>query len=99
MSYSLGTPLVLGQTAVGAGPATMVRNIDEPRTFQVTITGVATVSVEASNDGVNFIPLQAGITVSAGYTDDGAWGYVRANVTSYTSGSVTVVMGERNAGN
>jgi hypothetical protein len=91
----LAATLASAQAATGPGPWCRVRNVEEARTFQVTIAGVATVAIEASNDGINPIPLQVGVTTSAGFTDDGAWGYVRSNVTSYTSGSVTVIMGER----
>lgn len=94
-SNDLASTLTQAQAVAGPGPWIRVRNVEEARTFQVTIAGVATVAIEASNDGVNPIPLQVGIITSAGYTDDGAWGYVRSNVTSYTSGSVTAVMGER----
>lgn len=87
--------LIAAKTSTGAGTATPVRMIRDKRTFQVTVTGVAVVAIEGSNDGNNWITLQAGITSSAGFEDDAPWNYVRANVTSYTSGSVTVVMGEK----
>lgn len=87
--------LMAVQAATGAGASTPVRMIRDKRTFQVTINGIATVAIEGSNDGANWIMLQPGITSSTGYEDDAPWNFVRANVTSYTSGSVTVVMGEK----
>jgi hypothetical protein len=76
-------------------------------TFQATVTGTgavtATVDIEVSNDGTNWLDTVAGtITLSGttthsdGFTTTSApWKYVRANVTaiSGTSASVDVVMG------
>lgn len=87
--------MMAAQAATGAGPWVPVRQIRDKRTFQVTITGVATVTLEGSNDGVNAITLQPNIKASAGYEDDAPWNYMRANVTSYASGTVTAVMGEK----
>lgn len=87
--------MMAAQAATGAGAWVPVRQIRDLRTFQVTITGVATVALEGSNDGVNAVPLQANIKASAGYEDAAPWNYMRANVTSYASGTITVVMGER----
>ena len=87
--------LMAAQAATGAGAWVPVRMIRDKRTFQVTVTGTATVAIEASNDGVNAVTLQSGISASAGYEDDAPWNYMRANVTAYTSGSVTVAMGEK----
>jgi hypothetical protein len=89
------TKLVDGKTTAGAGLFYPVKRPDLERTFQISINGAANVTIEVSNDGVNAVPLAVGITASAGYQDDGAWGFVRANVTSITGGSVTVVMGEK----
>lgn len=87
--------LMAAQAATGAGPSIPVRMIRDKRTFQVSITGAAVVSIEGSNDGSNWITLQGSISSSTGYEDDAPWNYVRANVTSYTNGTVTVVMGEK----
>lgn len=87
--------LMAAQNTTGAGPSTPVRMIRDKRTFQVTITGTAVVALEGSNDGSNWVTLQSGISSSAGFEDDAPWNNVRANVTSYTSGTVTVVMGEK----
>lgn len=87
--------LMAAKAATGAGASTPVRMIRDKRTFQVTIIGTATVAIEGSNDGNNWVTLQSGVTSSSGFEDDAPWNYVRANVTSYTSGTVTVVMGEK----
>jgi hypothetical protein len=89
------TTIVSSKTTTGPSDWVRVRAPAKERTFQVSINGIATVSIEASNDGVNAVPLETGISSSTGYLDDGAWEYVRANITAVTSGSVTVVMGEK----
>lgn len=89
------TTLVSSKTNVGPGDWVNIRRPEVERTLQVSITGTATVSIEVSNDGKNAVALGTGITESAGYQDDGAWAFIRANVTSISGGSVTVVMGEK----
>jgi hypothetical protein len=88
------TTMTQNQAATGPGAWTKVRQTRDKRTFQITISGIATVSIEGSNDGVNAIVLQPGITSSIGYEDSAPWAYVRSNVTGYTSGLVTVILGE-----
>lgn len=88
------TTLTKDQAATGPGAWTKVRQTRDKRTFQITITGAAVVSIEASNDGINPIVLQSGIAASVGYEDSAPWSYVRSNVTGYTSGVVTVILGE-----
>lgn len=87
--------LVKDQAAPGVGQWVKVRNIKEERSIAITITGTASVTVEASNDGVNPVPLMSGITATSGYLDDGPWEYMRINVNSISSGTVTAVMGEQ----
>ncbi len=88
--------LIAAKTTTGPGASVPVRKIRDKRTFQVSINGVATVAIEGSNDNANWVTLLSGVTSSSGYEDDAPWNYVRANVTSYTSGNgVTVVMGEK----
>lgn len=90
------TTLISAKTTTGAGDWVPVRAIRDKRTFQVTVSGTATVAIEGSNDGVNPVTLQSGIVASAGFEDDAPWNYVRANVTSVSGGgSATVVMGEK----
>jgi hypothetical protein len=88
------TTLTQNQAATGPGAWTKVRQTRDKRTFQVTITGTANVSIEGSNDGVNPVVLQSGISASAGYEDSAPWNYVRSNVTSIANGIVTVILGE-----
>lgn len=89
------TTLVSSKTTTGPGDWVKIRRPELERTFQVSISGTATIDVEASNDGINPVPLASGLTASAGYQDDGSWSYVRVNVTAISGGSVTVVMGEK----
>jgi len=74
--------------------------------FQATVVGTgavaATVVIEGSNDGTNWVATTLGtITLSGttsatdGFTTDAPWMYVRARVTaiSGTGATVTVLMG------
>ena len=75
-------------------------------TFQATVVGTgavtANVTIEVSNDGINWcstvlgtIILSGTTTSSDGFTTDAPWKYVRANVIaiSGTGAAVTVLMG------
>lgn len=74
------------------------------RAFQASVVGTgavtATVLIEASNDGVNYL-LVATITLSGttsasdGYVCNVGWGYMRARLTaiSGTGAAVTVALG------
>jgi len=80
---------------------------DSPKsTFQATVQGTgavsATVVIDVSNDGVNWVSTVMGtITLSGttsssdGFTSDAPWKYVRARVTaiSGTGATVQVYMG------
>ncbi len=91
----MGTKFLMSQQAA-AGPGKWIPiDPSKKRTIQVVITGAATVSIEGSNDGANPVTLEHGILASKGYTDDDPWTYIRANLTDYTSGTVSVVMGEK----
>jgi hypothetical protein len=91
----MGTKALLQNvTTVGVSPWAPVTPGSLRHTFQVIISGAASVNLEGSNDGVNAVTLQSGIAASGGYTDNAPWQYYRANVTSISSGTVTVVMGE-----
>lgn len=95
-----------GVKEVIAGPSDGTMDTDN-RTFQVVGqttagAGSVTVAIEVSNNGVNYIALPSPITLTlstAAATDgtviQGAWAYVRANVTaiSGTGASVSVIMG------
>lgn len=60
------------------------------RVIQILITNTATVQMQVSVDGENWVSLGAAITSSGGYESEAPWPYTRANVTSYTSGTVSV---------
>ena len=95
-TYSLG---VFSATGSG-GP---VKNDGAQQTFQATLsnttTPAATVQIQVSNDGNQWLTLGT-ITLSGANATDGflastSWDKVRANVTaiSGTSATVTVTMG------
>ena len=50
--------------------------------------------IEASNDRTNWVTL-ATITASGGYESDAPWKFIRANVSVFTSGTVTVLLGRQ----
>ena len=63
------------------------------RVFQVLSTGNASVQMQASCDGKNWVSLGSAITASGGYESEAPWPYMRANMT-WTSGTVTVWMAD-----
>lgn len=90
-----------------SGPGASVAGTGK-RTFQAVLdanTGAsmsATVDIEVSNDGTNFITLgkitlsgTGGTTETDGFTSDAPWAYVRGNVTaiSGTGANVSLYMG------
>lgn len=88
-----------GSTATG----TAVVNIKDA-SFQATVSGTGTVSatviIECSNDGTDFltcgtITLSGTTSASDGFVSVGPWAYVRARCTaiSGTSAALSVVMG------
>ena len=89
-------------TTTGAGTNSQPIK-DAPKTYQAIVTGTgsvsATVVVEVSNDGVNFLSLGT-ITLSGttkafdGFASQATWNYCRGNVTAITAGNaVTLLMG------
>ena len=89
------TKLLAAATTTETGTA--VKPISKDRTFIATQTGgtSATVLIEVSNDGTNFITLSSiSLTVdTAGVATDAAWQFVRARISAIVGGSVTVYMG------
>ena len=83
--------LLKAVTATGAGGALVLGCAN--KVFQVTGTFVGTVAFEGSLDGTNYVSL-ATATAPGKYGNQEPWYWVRANVTAYTSGSITVVVGE-----
>jgi hypothetical protein len=106
-AYAGGTKLLTGATGTGAGSTFNVfgkLSEHNQRTFQATVTGTgavtATVLIQVSNDGTNFltlgtITLSGTTSASDGFASNAPWVHVRANVSaiSGTSAAVTVVMG------
>lgn len=85
------TTLTADQTATGPSAAQEAFGIH--KLFQFVISAAATVQIEGSNDGVNWAVLVDSSKTSSGlHADSSPWKYVRSNVTSYTSGTVSVVM-------
>lgn len=96
--------LLDGATATGAG--TSCTTVNTKRTFQASgsvsaSTGAASIDIEVSNDGTNWIVLGTisltlgTTTTSDGFVSDAPWKHVRANVDSIsgTDASVDVYMG------
>lgn len=79
--------------ATGAGPAQ--RCGVGKRTLQCTISGTATCAIQVSNDNSTWVTLQSPTSTTA-YEMDAPWEYIRGNVTAYTSGTVTLIMGVEN---
>jgi len=95
---------VLMQNAVAATANGTVLNVDGfgPMAFQVTGTFVGTVTFEASLDGSNYVSIvvydlptnTAATTATAPnifYSNVHALHHVRARVSAYTSGNITVL--------
>ena len=90
MSTGTVVHLLNGVTASGAGDAH--RPIGSNRTFQVSGISGDTVKIQVSNDNSNWVDLIT-TTADGGWTDDAPWRYVRANVTVYSAGTITVTVG------
>lgn len=83
----------------GTGAGTGFQAETAKRTFQATVTGTgaltATVKIQVSNDGTNYIDL-ATISLSGttsatdGFSSDAPWRFVRGNVTALTGTSAAV---------
>lgn len=77
-------------TATGAGTAvTPIHNGSSHENLNVQISGtfVGTVAIEGSLDGTNWTALTSQTAPYVGKVFD--FPYIRANVTAYTSGSIT----------
>jgi hypothetical protein len=96
--------VLTGATSVSSGNG--VPKAAPKSTFQAVLTGTgaltATVVIEGSNDGTNWVATALGTislsgndAVSDGFANDAPWKYVRARVTAITgtSATVTVLMG------
>ena len=92
--------LIDAQTTTGAGQA--INLSGDAHTFQATVTGTgavsATVLVQCSNDGINWLTLgtstlSGAVSATDGFATAAPWSFVRGNVTaiSGTGAAVTVV--------
>ena len=92
--------LIDAQTTTGAGQA--ISQAGDAHTFQATVTGTgavsATVLVECSNNGVNWLTLgtctlSGTAAATDGFATAAPWSFVRGNVTaiSGTGAAVTVL--------
>lgn len=102
-SHATAVVLAAGQTATGVGSPSTVKLTRQKATFQATLanttTPTATVEIQVSNDGNQWITAGT-ITLSGandtdGFVMDAPWKLCRSNVTaiSGTSAAVTVTAG------
>lgn len=95
-------PLLAAVAAPVSGAAALIASFN--RTFQATVSGTgavsATVVIEGSNDGTNFltlgtITLTGTTSASDGFASTAPWQYVRARLTaiSGTGAAVSAQMG------
>jgi hypothetical protein len=83
--------LLNGVTATGAGTAVTPEHFrGDHENLNAIIRGIttATVAIEVSLDGTNFVAITSQTADWAGKVAD--FPYIRANVTAYTSGTITV---------
>ena len=87
---SLTTPVTL-LSAVGATGASKAVQADagQPAILHVTGITTATVALQGSLDGTTFSTVGTALTVDGFVTLANAPKYLRANVTAWTSGSIT----------
>ena len=104
MSIALLSDLHLLSAVTVTGAGSSKPQQPAPVTFQATVTGSgtvsATVAIEVSNDGDNFITLgtitlSGTTTATDGFASAANWAVVRANCTaiSGTNAALSVVMG------
>jgi len=102
--------IMSAKTTTGVGETFPLNNMytGENKTIQIGLTGsgalTATVQIEVSNDGTNFMydgystySLSGTGSAYTGDVMDANWQYIRANVTaiSGTSAAVTVIIGTK----
>lgn len=74
-------------TATGAGTGYPIDGVP----FSVVVTGIttATVAIQGSVDGTNYVTIGSALTADGTGGATTPYKYVRANVTAYTSGTIT----------
>ena len=87
---SLTAPITL-LNAVGATGASTAVQVDsgQPAFLQVSGITSATVALQGSLDGTNWSTIGTALTANGIVTIQNAPKYLRANVTAWTSGSIT----------
>ena len=87
---SISTPVTL-LSAVGATGASKAVQVDggQPAFLQVSGITSATVALQGSLDGTTFSTIGTALTADGFVTLANAPKYLRANVTAWTSGSIT----------
>ena len=91
IAYS-GLKLLDGVGAVVNGDT--YRCYQSKKSFQVIISDTATVKIQGSNNSVNWDTLTDGTLTASGYLHvDAPTPYIRAIVSAYTDGTVTVILG------
>jgi hypothetical protein len=88
---SLQDWLQVDATAVGDGDAHDIVEFSYG-SVQVIGTFVGTVQIQLSNDGVTWVNLGAAIAAASIVEINIYSKYIRANIASYTSGSISVVL-------
>lgn len=90
-AYPLQFNLITGAAAISTNTYEMQVLGRTKHAIAVSGTFVATVFVEATLDGVNWVTLQLSINAPGIVQFDGLYQSIRVSVSTYTSGSVTVV--------
>lgn len=76
-------------TATGAGTAWgPIQDVFSYQTIQVVIAGTATVQCQGSLDGTTYETLGS-LTATGSCVTEGAWKYIRANISACSSCTVT----------
>jgi len=87
---SLTTPVTLLSAVVATGASTAVQaDAGQPAFLQVSGITTATVAFQGSLDGTTFATIGTALTADGIVTIANAPKYLRANCTSYTSGTIT----------
>ncbi len=87
--------LIDGVSATTSNSGTNVLDVsgefqDKQMRFQVTISNTATVQIYVSNDNTNWVSVSS--KTSSGVYENIVWPYVKADVTAYTSGTITCTL-------
>ncbi len=84
-----GVSVTLLNAVVATGASREVSPTNNQITFQATIAGTATITLQASLDGTNWSTIGTALTASGIVSFDAPYKFVRANCTAWTSGATT----------